>query len=151
MDNNELLKKICNSLSIGSAELCEIMTLSDSDLVPKNPAGLLASSDDAEAVECSDAMLSIFLDALIQHERGGDAPAAVNPGTLSNNQILKKLRIAMNFQEADMVLIFEEGGAELSRSEINALFRKQDNKHFRICSDAVLQCFLAGLSPTHID
>jgi uncharacterized protein YehS (DUF1456 family) len=95
--------------------------------------------------------LSYFLEGLILSERGPRADGAVpmlNDTPLSNNQVLKKLRIALNLQEHDMQLIFEEGGVTLSGSEFGALFRKTGNKHFRPCSDELLQHFIAGLTPS---
>ena len=95
--------------------------------------------------------MRFFLEGLILHERGPRADGkaiAIDDEVLSNNQILKKLRIAFNFQELEMQLIFEEGGVELSGSELGALFRKENNKHFRPCSDQLLTAFLAGLAPS---
>ena len=122
-----------SAYALGDAELAAL--LSDS------------AADDADA--CPDIVLRSFLEGLILSERGprdDGATIAIDDSPLSNNQTLKKLRIAFNFQEEDMLAIFEEGGATLSSSEFGALFRREKNKHFRPCSDELLQNFLAGLS-----
>jgi len=38
------------------------------------------------------------------------------------------------------------GGGELSKSEINALFRRPDARNYRVCGDQVLRWFLSGLA-----
>ena len=114
-------------------------------------AALLNDSAANDADTCSDIIIRSFLEGLILSERGprdDGATIAIEDAPLSNNQTLKKLRIAFNFQEEDMLAIFEEGGVALSSSEFGALFRREKNKHFRTCSDELLQSFLAGLSPS---
>jgi uncharacterized protein YehS (DUF1456 family) len=138
MDNKDLLQTLCTALGIDDEELAAVCAL----------AG--AKAPDI-AGDCTDELLRHFLDGLILRERGprtDGRPPVVAEGPLGNNEVLKKLRIALNLQEQDMQLVFEEGGAELSGSEINALFRKPGNKHFRPCSDEMLLHFLAGLNPS---
>ena len=65
---------------------------------------------------------------------------------LSNNDKLKKIRIALNLQEDAMLSILKAGGHPLSRGELSALFRKPSHKHYRECGDQVLRKFLSGLT-----
>ena len=133
MDNKQVLQALREALSLSDSDLAEI-----SRLAGRQP-------DEGELT------LPYFLEGFILQERGprsDDASVVVEDSELSNNQILKKLRIAFNLQEMDMLSIFEEGGASLSASEFGALFRKEGNKHFRPCSDDLLQNFLAGLTPS---
>ena len=139
MDNKELLGTLCNALEISDANLTEIIQLSGHTLV------------EGELATCSDRVVRMFLEGLIVSERGpreDGAAIVLEDAALTNNQILKKLRIALNLQELDMLAIFEEGEVELSASEFGALFRKENNKHYRPCSDELLQRFLAGLTPS---
>jgi uncharacterized protein YehS (DUF1456 family) len=139
MDNKELLGTLCNALEISDANLTEIIQLSGHTLV------------EGELATCSDLVVRMFLEGLIVSERGpreDGAAIVLEDAALTNNQILKKLRIALNLQELDMLAIFEEGEVELSASEFGALFRKENNKHYRPCSDELLQRFLAGLTPS---
>lgn len=133
MDENQIMQLLRVALALTEDEMAEIGQLSGWEY----QAGEMA--------------LPYFLEGLILSERGPRADGAevvVIDAPLSNNQVLKKLRIALNLQEQDMLLIFEEGGATLSASEFGALFRKEGNKHFRPCSDALLQQFIAGLTPS---
>ncbi len=139
MDNTELLSSLRNALAIGDGDLAAIFQLAGH------------TPDAEELAISSDRTVRLFLEGLILSERGPRADGAVvviEDTALTNNQILKKLRIALNLQEIDMLAIFEEGGVELSASEFGALFRKEGNKHFRPCSDELLQSFVAGLTPS---
>ena len=133
MDDTQLVKLLRQALALTEDDLTAMAQLSGWELA----AGEIT--------------LPYFLEGLILNERGPKADGAapvVNDQALSNNQILKKLRIALNLQEQDMLLIFEEGDVTLSASEFGALFRKEGNKHFRPCSDELLQHFITGLTPT---
>ncbi|MEH6634638.1 MAG: DUF1456 family protein [Halioglobus sp.] len=151
MDNNQLLHMLCTALKISNTEAENIFRLSGQKVAAEKLNGLFSDPLTAEFEPCPDALLCNFLDGLIVTERGprNDARALVVAETaLTNNQILKKLRIALDLHAQDMQSIFEEGGAELTASEFGALFRKEGNKHFRLCNDELLLCFLTGLSPS---
>jgi uncharacterized protein YehS (DUF1456 family) len=140
MDNSDILKILRKALAPGDDELAAIFEL----------AGYKPAATDGNDPG-GDRVLQAFLEGLILRERGPRAdntPPNLHAGALTNNDILKKLRIALNLQELDTQLVFEEGGASVSASEINALFRKPGNKHFRQCSDELLRQFLAGLIPS---
>lgn len=146
MHNKQLLRTLRNSLSLSESDMADIFSLSA--YTPRD-AEISALLSDSDADACPDIVIRSFLEGLILSERGprdDGAAIAIEDSPLSNNQALKKLRIAFNFQEEDMLAIFEEGGATLSSSEFGALFRREKNKHFRPCSDELLQNFLAGLS-----
>lgn len=142
MKNTELLQAICASLSLTADDLREQFELCGRSIASDEVNNLLT--------ECSDQNLRTFLEGLILAQRGprsdGEAPV-IEDTTPTNNEVLKKLRIALNMHEADMMLVFEESGTTLSRSEFSALFRKPDNKHYRPCSDELLLQFLRGLQP----
>ena len=158
MDNNQLLRTVRDTLAATNDDMVELFLLSGSTATAAELGGLLIDEDGAGFSPCSDLQLRHFLEGLILSERGPREGAAfqnevqievkIEAGALSNNQILKKLRVAFNLQELDMLAIFEEGGVSLSSAEFGALFRKEGNKHFRSCSDELLQGFLRGLTPS---
>ena len=95
--------------------------------------------------------LSAFLDGLIVHKRGKRelAPGQEPPPPIlakTNNMVLRKLRIAFDLKEADMLALLELGGFRLSKAELSALFRKEGHKHYRECGDQVLRYFVGGLT-----
>jgi len=130
--------------------MIEIFKLADHEIEKSNLTGLLKKEDEEGFVDCGDAVLRYFLDGLILHKRGRKE---IKPGEtrksdsrLTNNAILKKLRIALELKEDDMLAILRLADVDISKSELTALFRKEGHKNYKECGDQFLRKFLKGLS-----
>jgi uncharacterized protein YehS (DUF1456 family) len=64
----------------------------------------------------------------------------------SNNTILKKLRIALELKEDDMLGILKLSDVAVSKAELSAFFRKEGQKNYKECGDQFLRNFLKGLT-----
>ncbi|MEI6488037.1 MAG: DUF1456 family protein [Bacteroidota bacterium] len=64
---------------------------------------------------------------------------------LTNNDILKKLRVALQLKDEDVQQILKLSDFEISISEINALYQKPDHRNYKECGDQLLRNFLDGL------
>jgi uncharacterized protein YehS (DUF1456 family) len=64
---------------------------------------------------------------------------------MTNNEILKKLRIALELKDTDIIEILKLAGFEISKSEVSALFRSPDHRNYKVCGDQILRNFLNGL------
>ena len=64
---------------------------------------------------------------------------------LTNNDILKKLRVALQLKDEDVQKILKLADFEISISEINALYQKPDHRNYKECGDQLLRNFLDGL------
>lgn len=64
---------------------------------------------------------------------------------MSNNDVLKKLRVALQLRDEDIVTILTLVDFRISLSEVNAFFRKEDHPNYREAGDQVLRNFLNGL------
>ncbi len=64
---------------------------------------------------------------------------------LTNNDILKKLRVALQLKDEDVQKILKLSDFEISISEINALYQKPDSRNYKECGDQLLRNFLDGL------
>ena len=64
---------------------------------------------------------------------------------LTNNDILKKLRIALSFKDTDIMECLELVNFKMTKSELSALFRNIDHPNYKECGDQVLRNFLNGL------
>lgn len=64
---------------------------------------------------------------------------------MTNNDILKKLRIALKLKDTDILETLKLSGFEISKTELNAFFRKPDHRNYMECGDQVLRRFLDGL------
>lgn len=65
---------------------------------------------------------------------------------MNNNEILRKIKIALELKDTDMIEIFELANFKVSKSEVSAFFRRQDHKNFKHCGDQMLRRFLEGLT-----
>lgn len=64
---------------------------------------------------------------------------------MTNNDIFKKLRVALKFRDDDIVDILQIVDFKISKSELGAFFRKEDHPNYMECGDQVLRNFLNGL------
>lgn len=156
MTNNDILRRLRFAFDFSDQAAVALFSLDPNSSASIDKDGFvnrICKEDDTDFVPCSDIELAAFLDGLIVSKRGLREPAqTVEPVKegfrLSKNDILKKLRIAMNFKEQDMLETLKAGGSELSKSELGALFRKPQHKHYRSCGGQVLRNFIKGLTIT---
>ncbi|MFA6498180.1 MAG: DUF1456 family protein [Desulfurivibrionaceae bacterium] len=150
MTNNEVFRGVRYALALPTTAMAEIFILSGHPVTPDKIHNLLKREEEEGVVVCSDALMEDFLAGLIVYKRGRQegkperAIQSVEP--LTNNSILKKLRIALVLQEGDMLGILQQAGSPVSKSELSALFRKAGHKNYKECGDQFLRNFLKGLA-----
>jgi uncharacterized protein YehS (DUF1456 family) len=106
----------------------------------------LAREGEPDFVLCEDINLAHFLNGLIIKNRGARDDGIPEPETfLSNNSVLRKLKIALNLQADDVLEILKLNEFTLSKHELSALFRRPEHKNYRECLDQVLRNFLDGM------
>lgn len=64
---------------------------------------------------------------------------------MNNNDIFKKLRVALMLRDEQIVEILELVDFRMSKAEIGSFFRNENHPNFRECGDQVLRNFLNGL------
>ncbi|MEQ7799152.1 DUF1456 family protein [Pedobacter sp. ASV1-7] len=64
---------------------------------------------------------------------------------MSNNDIFKKLRVALSLTNDDIIKIMELVQFKVSKSELGDIFRSDDHPNFKKCGDQILRNFLNGL------
>jgi len=150
MTNNDVLRRLRYALDLSNPKLIEVFKLSERELGQSDVIALLKKEGDEGYQECSGVVLENFLDGLIALRRGkrqGDSGASqVSGGQLANNDILKKIRIALELKEADMLAVFQLAGFPTSKSELTALFRTKGHENYKECGDQLLRNFLTGLT-----
>ena len=95
----------------------------------------------------SDVGLCRFLDGLIIEKRG-PRPDGTIPEPLefiSNNEVLKKLRIALSLRDEGMMAVFKEADFVVTKAELGSFFRKEGQRNFNKCPEQVLRKFINGL------
>ncbi len=64
---------------------------------------------------------------------------------MSNNDIFKKLRVALSLTNDDIIKIMALVNFKVSKSELGDIFRNNDHPNFKPCGDQILRNFLNGL------
>lgn len=64
---------------------------------------------------------------------------------MSNNDIMKKLRVAMKFTDDDIIKVLDLVNFRVTKTELTAIFRADDHPNFKPCGDQILRNFLNGL------
>jgi uncharacterized protein YehS (DUF1456 family) len=149
MTNNDLLRRLRYALDLNGVSIAELCTLGGLEIGPTDVLKLLKKEDEHGFVVCEDTVMGAFLDGLITSRRGPrDAPPGGVPadGLLNNNLILRKLRIALELNDADMLAIFRKAGISISKAELSALFRGVGQRNFKECGDQLLRNFVRGLT-----
>jgi len=126
--------------------MMSIFKLADVEVARDQVSAWLKRDDDEAFQKCHDKQLATFLNGLINHKRGkkeGEQPKPEKK--LTNNLIMKKLKIAFDLKSDDVIEVITLTGLRLSPHELSAFFRKPDHKHYRDCKDQVLRNFLQGL------
>lgn len=147
MLNNDVLRSLRYTLNYSDNTVLEMLHGVDPELNLATLRSYLASADDESFVPLPDELLVGFLDNLIIALRGpSPQPAPATELPLTNNSILKKLRVAFSLHEVDLLDILESVDFEVSKSELSALFRTVGHSNYRECGDQLLRNFLKGLT-----
>jgi uncharacterized protein YehS (DUF1456 family) len=149
MTNNDILRRLRYALNLDNAGVIGLFSLGGHSLSGDELDQLLKKEEETGFVDCPDALLNGFLDGLIVSRRGAREPSPDSPGSpesLNNNKILRKLRIALELKDSDMLRILAAGGMEVSKSGLSALFRNTGHRNFVYCGDQLLRNFLNGLA-----
>jgi len=64
---------------------------------------------------------------------------------MTNNDIMKKLRVALKLRDDDIVRICSLVDFAVTKSEIGALYRNPEHPKYMECGDQFLRNFLNGL------
>ncbi len=146
MSNNDVLRTLRYTFDFSDFVMIDIFSKGGLNVTREEVSNWLKRDEDELFKPIYDKELAAFLNGLIILKRGpreeGAPPAEKS---LNNNLVLRKLKIALNFREEDMLEIFGLRGFRLSKHELSAFFRNPQQSQFRPCKDQVLRNFLQGL------
>jgi uncharacterized protein YehS (DUF1456 family) len=148
MLNNDVLRSLRYTLDVNDVQMAEIIQLSGKEVELETLDALLKKEDEEGFVACDDELMAHFLDGLVYFKRGKDDNRPAQPFELpmTNNMVLKKLRVAFELKEDDMHAIMQSVDCPVSKPEMSALFRKFGHSNYRTCGDQFLRNFLKGLT-----
>jgi uncharacterized protein YehS (DUF1456 family) len=150
----DVLRRLRYALTLDNSATISIFKLVDYELEEEYLTNMMRREDEEGFLPCRDKIMGLFLDGLILKKRGkreGTPPLRVLQAgeRLSNNDVLRKIKIAMNYQQDDMMRILRTAGFPVSKGELTALFRKSDHRSYRVCGDQLLRNFLQGMVKTY--
>ena len=70
---------------------------------------------------------------------------------LSNSEVLRKIRIALELKDTDIIDIMALADFNVSKAELSALFRKSDHRNYKECGNQFLRNLLIGLTLKYRD
>ncbi|NVK25748.1 MAG: DUF1456 family protein [Gammaproteobacteria bacterium] len=146
MTNNDILRRLRYAFNYNDGQMVGIFAHADAKVPQEQITAWLKKDDDERYQSMSDKNLAIFLNGLINKLRGrrdGEQPEPESK--LTNNLILRKLKIALELDSEKILSTLQQANFDLSKHELSAFFRKPSHKHYRECKDQVLRNFLQGL------
>lgn len=150
MITNDVLRRVRYALQLNDKKMLEIFASVDNAIDENYLHSIMAKEGEENFIFCRDSLLSLFLDGLINEKRGkkeGSSPVLLAAKeVMPNNDILRKLRIALNFKEDDMLAALDSAEFPVSKSELSALFRNKGHRNYKVCGDQLLRNFLNGIT-----
>jgi len=148
MNHNDVLRSMRYMLKVNDAKIIEIVGLSGLTVSADEVASYMKKEEVEGYVGCPDAVMGHFLDGLVIHRRGRDESRPPQPieVPVTNNAVLKKLRVAFELKEDAMHAILKSVDFPVTKPELSALFRKAGHDNYRPCGDQLLRNFLKGLT-----
>jgi uncharacterized protein YehS (DUF1456 family) len=146
MDNNDILRRLRYTFNLHDNQMIE--TFAAGEFITDRPlvSNWLKKEDDESFIELTDYQMAAFLNGFIALRRGKLENKNIEPERrLNNNQILRKLKIALELRDEDIQRIFNLAEVEISKNEINAFFRNRNHEQYRECKDQFMRSFLKGL------
>ncbi|MDD2983680.1 MAG: DUF1456 family protein [Crocinitomicaceae bacterium] len=146
MNNNDILKRLRYTLDFNDTQMVELFQAAPAPITRVEVSNWLKKEEDEEFAELSNLMLDVFLNGLIELKRGKrEGVEVVANEHLSNNDILKKVKIALNLKSTDIIAILAIKDRKISETELSAFLRNENHNHFKSFQDQYLRNFFSGL------
>lgn len=147
MTNNTLLRGLRYLLNVHDQTLVEILALAGQEVPLAEVAAFMTREEEPGYRPCPDEVLAGFLNGLVTWKRGPSSEALTLELPVTNNLVLKKLRVAFALKDTDLIRLIEKSGTlRVTRSELGAFFRKSDHRNYRECGDQFLRHVLRSMS-----
>ncbi|WP_419954543.1 DUF1456 family protein [Neobacillus niacini] len=168
MENNDILIRLRYALDIKDTDMAEIFKFGGVEVTKEEVLKILTKPkdsygeedyyddivEDEDHIKCTNSMLESFLNGFITFKRGkqepkpgqSDTPLPPKSKESINNQLLKKVKIALSLTSEDMLDIFDKAGITVTKGELSAMLRKEGHKNYKQCLDKYARNFLKGLA-----
>ncbi|SEC30808.1 Uncharacterized conserved protein YehS, DUF1456 family [Tenacibaculum sp. MAR_2009_124] len=146
MENNVIIRQIRYIFDFKDSKMIELFALVEHKVTIEQVHNWMKKEDQPSYKPMQDEELAHFLNGLIIFKRGKrEGPPPQAEKSLNNNLILRKLKIALNFKDFDIIDTLSLVKLNISKHELSAFFRNPKQDQYRICKDQFLRNFLFGL------
>lgn len=146
MNNNDILRNLRYAFDFNDNKMIKIFSLANIEVTRSQISDWLKKEEDNSFKTIVDFYLAAFLNGLITLKRGAkDGGLPPNEKKLNNNMVLRKLKIALNLKDDDILEILALSEMKISKHELSAFFRKPNQNQYRPCKDQILRKFLFGI------
>lgn len=146
MTNNDIIRRLRYAFNYTDEQVQKLMASAGYEATKSMVVNWLRKDDDELLEEMHDPELAAFLNGVINDKRGKkEGPLAELEDPLTNNMILRKLKIALSMQSEDILATLALMDMNISKHELSAFFRHPEQQQFRPCKDQVLRKFIYGL------
>lgn len=150
MTNNDILRQLRYTFDFSDSKMMQLFALGEYEATREEVSNWLKKEDSPDFKSLHDKKFAIFLNGLINDRRGKkEGPQPKPEKTLTNNIIFRKLRIALNLTDTDILELYKLVNMPISKHELSAFFRKPTQSQYRLCKDQFLRNFLYGLQLKH--
>lgn len=146
MKNSVIMRQLRYIFDLNDDQMIDVFAQAEVEVTRSQVTNWLKKEDHEDFLEISDTDLASFLNGFINHKRGKrEGPQPAPEKRLNNNIIFRKLKIALNFKDTDIIDTFNLVDMWVSKHEISAFFRNPKQNQYRNCEDQLLRNFLHGL------
>lgn len=146
MTNNDIIRRIRFTFDFNDTKMIELFGNGGLQVSRAQVSDWLKKDEDPACVILNDKQLAIFLNGFIMEKRGkkeGDQPEPEK--RLNNNIIFRKIKIALNLKDEDILDILNLAELRISKHELSAFFRRPDHMQYKACENQILRNFLHGM------
>jgi uncharacterized protein YehS (DUF1456 family) len=146
MNSNDILRSLRYTFEYGDDKMMELFGMAGLHVTRTQLCDWLKREEDPNFKVINENQLATFLNGFIIDKRGrreGEQPVAEKK--LTNNIVLRKLKIALTLKDEDMLAILQLADFKLSKPELSAFFRNPSQSQYRPCKDQIMRVFLQGL------
>lgn len=146
MTNNDILRRLRYTFEFNDDKMMKLFALGGTEVTRAEISEWLKKDDDPDFKTLYDVYFATFLNGFIIDKRGKkEGPDPIPEKRLNNNIIFRKLKIALNLKDEDIIEILMLADMRVGKHEISAFFRNPSQKQYRPCKDQILRNFIQGL------
>lgn len=146
MNNNDVLRRIRYTFDLNDQQMIDLFKNAGTVVSRSQVSDWLKKDSDDAFRLIPDQQLAAFLNGWIVQRRGKqEGKEIVNEEKLTNNIILRKIKIALKLNDDDIIEFYDLADVRLSKHELSAFFRHPSKSQYRPCQDQFLRNFLQGM------